>query len=80
MTRVQWAGNKEIAGMLDVSTGACTYCGGPARVPEDVAAVMEHKGEQVSLIVCVNCHPFFEERLRIALEQAKIDIEYQGDE
>lgn len=80
MTRLEWAGNEKISEMLDVMTGACSYCHGPARVPEDVAAVMEHKGEQTPLIVCPACTPAFEARLRDALEQAKIDIEYQGDE
>lgn len=80
MTRVEWSSGKEIEAKLDVSTGACSYCKGPARVPEDVAAVMERKGEHVPLIVCEACSPAFMARLDDALRQANIDVEYENDE
>lgn len=70
MTKVEWTGNDDIREALDVSTGVCTYCGGAARVPEDVAAVYEDKakGVTVPLIVCEACQPAFmaemDERLR----------------
>jgi hypothetical protein len=61
---VRWTGNDEISEMLGVTTGACTSCGGPARVPEDVAAVRQHEGKLTPLIVCPKCQPDFEDRLR----------------
>lgn len=72
---VEWTPGKRIGEMLDVSTGACSYCKGPARVPEDVAAVMEHQGEQWPLIVCPSCYPSFMERLEQEMDQAKREEE-----
>jgi uncharacterized Zn finger protein len=50
--------------MLDVSTIICTSCGNPARVPEDVMAVMEQNGKLYPLVVCPNCSTAFIEELK----------------
>ena len=54
--KTEWVGNEQIVAKLDVSTAACTYCGNPARVPEDVAAMIEAEGKQpFPVVVCPNC-------------------------
>lgn len=68
MTRVEWTGNEKIAELLDVSTGACVYCGGAARVPEDVAAVYQDGAQVVPVIVCPACGPKFEADIRRRIE------------
>lgn len=59
MSGVEWVGNDLIAELLDVSTAACTYCGGAARVPEDVAAIIEAGDLKTPLVVCPKCAPRF---------------------
>ena len=53
--RVEWTGNEQVSEMLDVSTAACTNCGGPARVPEDVAAVFQLGKVRTPVVVCEPC-------------------------
>ena len=53
--RVQWTGNEEVSEMLDVSTAACTNCGGAARVPEDVVAVFQMGSKRTAIVVCEGC-------------------------
>lgn len=71
MTRVEWTGNESIRDLLDVSTGACSYCGGPARVPEDVAAIVEEKDKRTPLIVCPACCPRFARELTERANEAR---------
>jgi len=56
---IHWSNNPEIAALLDTITHACTYCGGPARVPEDVAAVIEIAGKRDAFVVCPACSDQF---------------------
>lgn len=53
--RVKWTGNEEVSELLDVSTAACTNCGGAARVPEDVAAVFQLGNKRTPIVVCEPC-------------------------
>lgn len=57
--KAEWAKGEKIAELLDVTTAACTICRGPARVPEDVVAVVEQDGRKVALVVCESCQPAF---------------------
>lgn len=77
---VRWTGNEQIAELLGVSTGACTSCGGPARVPEDVAAVRQHQGQVVPLIICQNCQPTFEENMREKMAELSYLLETEPDD
>lgn len=61
--------------MLNVSTGACTSCDGPARVPEDVAAIRQIGGKLMPLIICEKCQPEFERRLREKMEETPFEEE-----
>jgi hypothetical protein len=65
---VEWTGNEKIMELLDVSTGACSYCGGAARVPEDVAAVYQSGETTVPVIVCPACRPKFAADLERRIE------------
>jgi len=43
---------KEIAAKVGTITHRCSFCKGPARVPEDVLAVMEYQGKSHVLVIC----------------------------
>jgi hypothetical protein len=45
--------------MLDVSTAACTLCGSPAKVPEDVVAVKQEGGTSTPIVICCECQPVY---------------------
>lgn len=53
--RVTITGNEKIGELLDVSTAACSVCEGPARVPEDVAAVAQFNDRRIPIVVCLGC-------------------------
>lgn len=60
MPDVHLADNDKIAELMDVSTGACTLCGGAAKVPEDVLAVVttgDNDPHPAAVIVCETCLP-----------------------
>lgn len=57
--RARWTNKEEILSIMDVSTGACTGCKRPARVPEDVIAVHEVNGVLSAIICCEECLPEF---------------------
>lgn len=66
----RWAEPEEIAEQMDVVTAACSYCGGPARVPEDVMAVqVDSTGRQRPLVCCERCTPEVGARLRLEMER-----------
>ena len=79
--RVEWVGEEKIEEILNVSTGACSYCGGPARVPEDVAAVYQDGAQVIPVIVCPACSPTFEADLRRRLDsnQPRREEKQNGD-
>ena len=66
---VKWVGNPDIAKLLDVSTAACSFCGGPARVPEDVAAVKQVGDALTHMIVCPDCAPEFMSKIDEAMRK-----------
>jgi hypothetical protein len=59
----RWSDDDEIAELMDVSTGACTGCKRPARVPEDVVAVLQVDGVLRPIIVCPECVPEWTEMM-----------------
>lgn len=63
----EWVGLEEIEEILDVSTAACSYCGGAARVPEDVVAVVTEEDRNTPLVVCLACTPAFTRLLEMSL-------------
>lgn len=67
--RVEWTSNDEILENLDVSTAACSACGGPARVPEDVLAVLTGSSGPKPYVVCPDCQPAVMDRLRRLLDE-----------
>lgn len=68
--RARWAGNKEIASVLDVLTAACSFCGGAAKVPEDVVLVVAEKDGHKPIVCCPDCTPTLAATLdRIARER-----------
>lgn len=61
----RWESGEQIANMLDSlrlfvreawHTSACSRCGGPARVPEDVVGVVRVGDQQSAYVVCENCY------------------------
>jgi hypothetical protein len=69
VTDVRWVGNEKIAELLETITHACTVCGGPARVPEDVA-VIRQVGEKLDpLVICEDCTPAFIEDLQRFMDE-----------
>lgn len=70
---VRWTGNEKIAELMDVSTGACTGCKRPARVPEDVVAVHQIGDVLRPIIVCPDCSPEWERLLNEAIEERMKD-------
>lgn len=58
----KWTNQEEIHELVGgVITAECTYCHGPARSPEDVAAVVTNMLGEVTLriVVCDRCHDKF---------------------
>lgn len=65
----RWSDKEEIAELMDVSTGACTGCKRPARVPEDVVAVLQMNGVLRPIIVCPDCEPEWTEMMMAEMKR-----------
>lgn len=61
--KIVWTDSENISDMMGVLTAACTMCRGPARVPEDVAAIRMVGEKQWALVVCEKCAPKFMEKI-----------------
>lgn len=60
MDGFELVGNDKIVELLNVSTALCSRCNGPARVPEDVLAIVgrksgENEKAEAALVLCQPC-------------------------